>query len=188
MSRIEELRQARAGMNAVRERIYGLAEGRSDAELLRVPTTGGWCAAEVIDHLRTAESKLVKGLVKVGRGERVNLPRLCWYYRLPMGIAFVPFKIEAPKPVRPKAAADIRPQEAVEGLRSSRRDLLAFADTIGEEKFAKFLFPHFLLGRFDGLDWFRFLTRHEARHEAQMKRILSGSMATHPLGGGAGEP
>jgi hypothetical protein len=172
MSRTDDLRRAREEMNGVRERIYALTERLSDEELLRVPAAGGWCAAEVLDHLRTAETKLVKGLVKVERGEKVRLPPLCWYYWLPMGIAFVPFKIQAPAPVRPRAAAEIQPRETLEGLRASRRDLLAFADGIGEERFARFLFPHFLLGRFDGLDWFRFLTRHEGRHEGQLRKIL----------------
>ena len=170
--RLDALRSARAEMTRVRERILALAAARSDAELLAVPAEGGWCAAEVLDHLRTAEGKLVKGLLKVERGEKVRLPRRAWCYRLPMGLAFVNVKLKAPRPVRPKARAEIRPQETIAAMRATREELLALADRLGEERFLRFLFPHFLLGRFDGLDWFRFLGRHEARHLAQLERIL----------------
>jgi hypothetical protein len=171
--RLDELRSARAAMTDVRERILALADGRSDAELLAAPKSGGWCAAEVLDHLRTAEGKLVKGLLKVEKGERVRLPKRAYLYRLPMGIAFVDMKLKAPRPVRPQARADIRPKETIAAMRASRKELLALADRLGEERFSRFLFPHFLLGRFDGLDWFRFLSRHESRHLAQMERILA---------------
>ncbi len=45
---------------------------------------------------------------------------------------------------------------------------------MGEERFAAMVFPHFLLGRFDGVDWFRFLGRHEGRHLGQIRRVLAG--------------
>lgn len=170
--RVRVLRQARARMIDVRERILRSVEGRSDAELLQPPSPGAWSAAEVLDHLRVAESKLVKGLTKVERGEPVRLPSRVWFYRLPMGVAFVPFRLSAPAPVRPRPAAELSPAEVLGGLAASRRDLLAVADRLGEERFSRLLFPHFLLGRFDGLDWFRFIARHEERHREQLVRTL----------------
>jgi hypothetical protein len=174
-ARIAELRSARAEMLAVRERILSAVEGRTDAELLAVPPGGGWCAAEVLDHLRTAESKLVKGLSRVAHGQPVKLPRRVWFYRLPMGLAFSRIKIKAPGPVRPRAACDIAPQEAIAGMKESRAGFLAIAEEVGEERFSRLLFPHFLLGRFDGLDWYRFVGRHEGRHLAQLERILAAT-------------
>src|SRR5260221_9875371 len=98
--RVEALARARGEMTGVRERILAFVEPRSDVELLAAPAAGGWCAAEVLDHLRTAEGKLVKGLLKVERGEPVRLPRRAYFYRLPMGIAFANVKLKAPGPVR----------------------------------------------------------------------------------------
>ncbi|HKC24465.1 MAG TPA: DinB family protein [Thermoanaerobaculia bacterium] len=172
--RAEALARARGEMTGVRERILAFVGPRSDVELLAAPAAGGWCAAEVLDHLRTAEGKLLKGLLRVERGEPVRLPRRAYFYRLPMGIAFANVKLKAPGPVRPRAAAEIgSPREVIATMRTSRDELLALADRLGEERFSRFLFPHFLLGRFDGLDWFRFLARHESRHLAQLARILS---------------
>ena len=54
MSRLDALREARARMEAVREKIYRAVAGKSDAELLTPPPGGGWSAAEVLDHLRVA--------------------------------------------------------------------------------------------------------------------------------------
>jgi hypothetical protein len=115
----------------------------------------------------------MKGMTKVERGEPVRIPKAVWYYRLPMGIAFSRIRIKAPRPVRPRARAEIEPEQVLAAMGESRKALLAFADRLGPERFSRFVFPHFLLGRFDGLDWFRFLTRHESRHAAQMERIFA---------------
>src|SRR5438093_768681 len=122
--RVEELRGARREMTDVRERLLASVAGRPDAELLAVPSWGSWCAAELLDHLHTAESKLVKGLARVAHGQPVRLPKLVWFYRLPMGIAFSKIKIKAPGPVRPRAAAEIAPQDAIASLAASRAAFL----------------------------------------------------------------
>ena len=45
---------------------------------------------------------------------------------------------------------------------------------MGEERFAEMVFPHFLLGRFSGVDWFAFLAGHEGKHLGQIRRVLAG--------------
>jgi hypothetical protein len=172
--RVAVLRAARDEMNAVRDRIYAVAGPRSDAELLKPPPGGGWCAAEVLDHLRTGESKLVRALLKIEKGEPLRMPKRAYFYRLPMSIAFTNVKLRAPKLVRPRAAAELGPpHELLDAMKTSRKELRAYADRLGEERWLKLVFPHFLLGRFDGLDWYRFLAKHEGRHLAQMERILA---------------
>ena len=66
----------------------------------------------------------------------------------------------------------MNPREVLEKLAESRRALLALAEELGDERFSRLLFPHFLLGRFTGLTWFRFLARHEGRHARQLQRVL----------------
>ncbi len=176
-TRNESLAKARAEMIAARERLLAPTRGKSRDELLAPAPDGGWSAAEILDHLRTAEGKLVKGMLKVENGEAVRLPKLTWYYRLPMDIAFTKMKFKAPGPVRPRPRADIDPEEVVAAMGESRKALLAFADRLGPERFSRFVFPHFILGRFDGLDWFRFLTKHESRHAAQMERLFARERA-----------
>ena len=175
--RVNALRAARAEMTSVRERILRAAEGRSDELLLTPPSDGGWSGAEVLDHIRTAETLLVKALEKVGRGEVVRIPKRAWYYRLPMTPVFWSFRIPAPRIVRPRPRAEIRPREVIEGLAASRAELLAFADRMGEETFSRFVYPHFLLGRFTGLTWFRFITGHERKHAGQLERTLASVSA-----------
>jgi hypothetical protein len=174
MSRPEELRQARERMEAVRAEIYAAVAGKSDAELLCPPADGGWSAAEVLDHIGKAERKLVRALALSEKGEPTKVPRIAWFYRLPIGMVFWKIRFRAPKLVRPRPRAEIAPREVLEGLRTSRADLLAFADAKGEERFAGMVFPHFVLGRFSGLTWFRFIARHEARHLGQIRRVLAG--------------
>lgn len=172
--RVQALREAKGRMNAVREEIYVVAAGRSDAELLAPPAGGGWSAAEVLDHLRKAEGGLVRGLAAQQRGEPLKIRALAYWYRLPMTVAFSPIRFSAPKPVRPRPRAEVNPAEVVAKLRESRAALFAFVDEVGEERFLDILLPHFILGRFHGLDWFRFLAGHEARHLGQMGRVLGG--------------
>ncbi|HTS01976.1 MAG TPA: DinB family protein [Thermoanaerobaculia bacterium] len=174
MSRVDDLGQARARMEAVRAEIYAVVAGKSDAELLCPPADGGWSAAEVLDHIRKAEGSLVKALAKLEKGEPTRVPRRAWFYRLPMSPVFWRIRFRAPKLVRPRPRAEVSPVEVLDQLRASRRDLLALADRMGEERFARMVFPHFLLGRFSGLDWFEFLARHEGRHLSQLRRVLAG--------------
>jgi DinB superfamily len=174
MSRAEELKEARVRMEAVRADIYAAVAGRSDAELLCPPADGGWSAAEVLDHIGTAERTLVKALAKHEKGEPTRVPRRAWWYRLPMSPVFWKIRFRAPKLVRPRPRAEVNPAEVLAGLKESRAALLAIADRMGEERFAEMVFPHFLLGRFSGLDWFCFLAGHEGKHLGQIRRVLAG--------------
>ena len=172
--RVQALREAKGRMNAVREEIYTAVAGKSDEELLAPPADGGWSAAEILDHLRKAEGGLVRGLAAQRRGEPLKIPGRAYWYRLPMTVAFTPIRFTAPKPVRPRPRAEVKPSEVVGKLRESRAALLAFVDEVGEERFLEILLPHFVLGRFHGLDWFRFLAGHEGRHLGQLRRVLAG--------------
>jgi len=174
MSRVDDLRQARDRMEAVRAEIYATVSGKSDAELLMSPPGGGWSAAEVLDHLRAAEGSLVRALTKLEKGQPTRVPRAAWWYRVPMSPFFWRIRFKAPRLVRPRPRAEVNPEEVLESLRTSRRDFLAIADRMGEERFAAMIFPHFLLGRFSGVTWFRFIGRHETRHLGQLRRALAG--------------
>ena len=174
MSRTEELRQARERMEMVRAGIYEAVSGRSDAELLCPPADGGWSAAEVLDHIGTAERTLVKALTKHEKGEPTRVPKYAWWYRLPMSPVFWKIRFRAPKLVRPRPRSEVSPGEVVAGLRESRAGLLAIADRMGEDRFAEMVFPHFLLGRFSGVDGFEFLAGHEGKHLGQIRRVLAG--------------
>jgi hypothetical protein len=184
MSRVDSLREARAAMESVRARIDAAVAGKSDAELLAPPADGGWSAAEVLDHIRTAESTLVKALGKLERGEETRVPARAWYYRLPMSPVFWPIRLPAPRLVRPRPRAEVRPHEVIESLATSRRELLALADRMGEERFAHLVFPHFLLGRFTGVSWFRFIAGHEGKHLKQLRRVLAAPKVLRCAGRG----
>jgi hypothetical protein len=173
MSRVDALREARGEMERVRSEILTAVAGKSDAELLACPAGGGWSAAEVLDHIRTAEGSLVKALGKLERGETTRVPARAWFYRLPMSPVFWPIRLPAPKLVRPRPRAEIRPADVCESLAASRRDLFALVDRMGEERFSRLVFPHFLLGRFTGVSWFRFIAGHEGKHLKQLRRALS---------------
>jgi DinB superfamily len=173
MSRLDALREARARMEAVRGEIYRAVAGKSNAELLAPRPDGGWSAAEVLDHLRAAEGSLVRALTKFEKGEPTRVPKAAWWYRVPISPFFWRIRFTAPKLVRPRPRAEVNPEEVLEALRASRRDLLAIADRMGERRFAAMIFPHFLLGRFSGVTWFRFIGSHETKHLGQLRRVLA---------------
>ncbi len=173
MGRTDDLRNARDRMEAVRAEIYAAVAGKSDTELLGLPADCGWSAAEVLDHIGTAERTLVKALTKHEKGEPTRVPRRAWFYRLPMSPVFWKIKFPAPRLVRPRPRAEVNPPEVLSGLRESRAALLALADRMGEDAFVRMVFPHFLLGRFTGVDWFLFLAGHEGKHLKQLRRALS---------------
>ena len=175
MSRLgRDCREARARMEAVREEIYRAVAGKSDSELLAPPPDGGWSAAEVLDHLRAAEGSLVRALKKFEKGEPTRVPKR----RVVVPRADVAVLLAHPvHGAEARTSAPARggeSEEVLEALRTSRRDLLALADRMGESRFAAMIFPHFLLGRFSGVTWFRFLGSHETRHLGQLRRVLAG--------------
>ena len=172
--RVLALRTARDEMVAARERLMRAVAGRPDAELLRSPAKGGWSAAEVLDHLRTAESQAVKAMTRISKGEPTRIPKRCWYYRLPMTPVFWSIRVPAPKPVQPRPVADLVPRQVIEEMAASRSALLALIQSMGEEAFSRFVMPHFLLGRFTGVDWLRFIGGHETKHAGQIERTLAG--------------
>ena len=160
-------------MVAVREEIYREVEGKSEDELLRPAPDGGWSAAEILDHIGWAERGVAKGFPALEKGQPLKVPRIAWFYRLPMGLAFGERKLQAPKPVRPRPRAEIKPAEVIERLRASRGALLDYIEKRGEERFSRIVMPHFVLGRLNGLAWLRFIARHEARHLTQLRRALA---------------
>jgi hypothetical protein len=172
--RVAAVREARGRMNAVREEIYAAVAGKSDDELLAPPADGGWSAAEVLDHISRAERGVAKGFPALGRGEPLKVPRIAWLYRLPMGLAFLDVKFKAPKRVQARPRSEIRPPDVLDRLRASRSALLEYVERTGEERFSRIVMPHFVLGRLTGLAWLRFIARHEARHLAQIRRVLAG--------------
>ena len=174
MSRVEALREARVEMQRVRADILAAVAGKSNAELLAMPADCGWSAAEVLDHIGTAERTLVKALAKVEKGEPTRVPKRAWLYRLPMSPVFWKIRLRAPKLVRPRPRAEVNPREVLAGLEETREALLSIVDRMGEERFATMVFPHFLLGRFNGVDWFDFLAGHEGKHLGQIRRVLAG--------------
>src|SRR3974377_1503479 len=174
MSRVDDLRRARERMEAVRTEIYAGGSGTPGAGPLGPPTDGGWSAAEVLDHIGTAERTLVKALTKFQKGEPTRVGAPGGFYRLPVAPFFWRIRFKSPKLVRPRPRSELKPGEVLEGLRTSRAGLLAIADRMGEEPFARVVFPHYIFGRFSGLTWFRFIGRHEARHLAQIRRVLAG--------------
>jgi hypothetical protein len=91
-----------------------------------------------------------------------------------MTIVFSSVPLRAPKPVRPRPRAELKPEEVIEKLKESRAALLAFVDRVGEDEFRKILLPHMVLGRFHGLDWLRFIAGHEGKHLGQIRRVLAG--------------
>ena len=114
----------------------------------------------------------MKGLEAQRRGEPLKVPRRAYWYRLPMTLAFTPIRLRAPRPVWPRPRSEVSPREVIAKLKESRAALLAFVERVGEEEFRRNLLPHFILGRFHGLDWFRFIAGHEERHLGQIKRVL----------------
>jgi hypothetical protein len=159
-------------MNAVREEIYREVEGKSEDELLAPPADGGWSVAEILDHISRAERGVAKGFPALEQGQPLKVPRIAWFYRLPMSVAFGKRKFRAPRAVRPRPRGDLRPFEILERLRASRAALLEYVDRTGEERFSRMVLPHFILGRFTGLAWLRFIARHESRHLDQLRRVL----------------
>lgn len=161
-------------MGTARERLLAAASGLDAARAARRPAGGGWSPVQILDHLATAEGQLVRGFGKLARGERPRVPRYKYFYRLPIAPVFWNVRYPAPRPVRPKATSELDLGTVLTRLKEGRAAFLAVVDTVGEERFSRLILPHPVLGRFDGLDWLRFVALHETKHACQLERSLAG--------------
>ena len=148
-----------------------------DVLFLQQPADGGWSVAQIIQHLRLVEERVIKDLEKaVSRP-----PRRVSFVRRFVPTSIVSsrlLRVKAPQAVTPEAVAENGPamplpkNEALANYNRARNDLKALCATHGSDRLRRIVFKHPFLGEIDGVATVSFVGYHEQRHYKQIREVL----------------
>ncbi|MCW5961354.1 MAG: DinB family protein [Pyrinomonadaceae bacterium] len=169
---IEEIYQAN---EKIRANLKSTIENLSEEQATALPDGEKWSVAKIVEHLSMVEhgmtqiaAKLLRGAQQRGVKGNGEARISDEFLRQVAGVADK--KVEAPEMVVPTGAAKL--SESIEKLNANRKelnDLRPLFESVGCEGFT---FPHPAFGQLNANEWLALLGGHEARHTAQIKRIL----------------
>ena len=147
------------------------------AESAWSPGPDAWSVAQVVEHLRLVESRIVGGLRRTA--DAVGLESLGPETETSSVLgALDRYRFEerrprrnAPAPVVPSANPELA--RSLAELEDSRKALLALIDELNGHALSGICFPHPVLGSFSCYEWLLFLGQHERRHTAQLRESLT---------------
>ena len=155
-----------ASLNAGRGELLGAVEGMTDQQAAIKPASGGWSALECVEHIATAETRMLWRLTT----QSVAVPEELSREREPLlytRLAARGQKFEAPEPVRPQgryptlgeavgAFLDAR-ERTVKWLESCRLDLRRHS------------VEHPAMGPSSAYEYILIMAAHAARHARQIR-------------------
>ena len=161
-------------IDAVRARLMARAESLTPEQAAFRPQPESWTPAELLEHLSLTESGICRmfeimlsrpGVADAGNGfQPFSLDELA---AQAAGRMF-----QAPERIAPQGKTTLA--ASLESLKQSRAAMHALRPRIEAADLSQQTMPHPAFGPINGYQWLAFLGAHEARHAAQLKRILGG--------------
>lgn len=159
----------------IRENLRSTLENLSEEKAAALPEGENWSIAKIVEHLAMVEGGMTKIAAKLlrgaeQRGVKANGEARITDEFLRQTMEARDRKVEAPEMVQPTGAAKL--SESIENLEKTRKelnDLRPLFEKVGCEGFT---FPHPAFGQLNATEWLALVGGHEARHNAQIKRIL----------------
>lgn len=152
-----------------------LLDGYTDERFTQTPPMGGWCYAEVYDHIMKAS---LGSSIALERCTHNNCPpttkgiTLVGWYILTLD-TFPPFKTKVPPAVAEKMAPKkIDKEEAKNIIIKTRKRMESIADLV-EDAPANARWQHPRMGMLNAAQWFKFIRIHLYHHLKQLERIKS---------------
>ena len=168
-----------AANDEVRGRLLARVESLDEARQNFRPGADAWSAAEIIEHLALIERRLT-GLFNAmlkkieGAGAEAQ-PRPMRPFSLDEFAAQARQKLNAPDETRPRGGGNLA--AALAQLRASRAALNALQPRFKAVDGASATYPHPAFGPLNLYQWLAFVGAHEARHLAQIERVLAQTTA-----------
>lgn len=176
-------------LEALRERMMALLAGVPEERLRRHPSPGKWSAAQIVDHLATAESRSVDYIRKKTLDPSAVPPAgvMCAVRSFALVAALAsPFRFNAPAVVA-DTPDDPSPAEAAERWARTRAAIRSIIEELPEDLLRKALFRHPSAGRLNMSQTLDFMIAHVKRHTKQLRRTLS-EVPNAPASAGASRP
>jgi uncharacterized damage-inducible protein DinB len=141
----------------------------SDADVHRVPTDGGWSAAQIGWHVAAVDASfaaVLSGDVPAAKPLAAGTVVRGWQEI----VAGIPDKLEAGKRVQPPA--DVRRDDVLRALAESAAKLDAALAALPQERGHGYAITHPVIGTVALSQIGEWATAHVIRHNAQAKRVL----------------
>jgi uncharacterized damage-inducible protein DinB len=133
------------------------------------PAEGRWSAGELVGHLITIESTILRGMGKLLGKPPKSVP---FYKRFHVPMAVVESRlIRRKSPIATDGAMIRKKEEMLAELQETRERTLAFIGETMERDLSKYSMPHAFLGTLNTYEWLQLVASHEVRHTKQMKEI-----------------
>jgi hypothetical protein len=159
----------------IRARLKALIGGLTAGEAER-RDGDGWTVAEIVEHLEIVEDGMTRICAKLlgegaAAGAASNGGAKISADFLERTIAARKVKVEAPERVRPTGKKTVA--DSIVGLDANRVRLNQLREQFESVDSSAFTFPHPAFGDLTAHEWLALLGGHEARHIAQIERILA---------------
>ena len=163
------MRRVLARLDSTHRKLLQTVEPLEEELLKRRPAVDAWSIAEIINHLRLVEERVIKDLQKALEHPPARLGLL---RRL------VPTRIVASRLVRVQAPGAVVPTNTsdktanIADFNAARDTLKRLCETHGRSRLSKTVFRHPFLGRLNGVATISFVGYHEERHYKQILKVL----------------
>jgi uncharacterized damage-inducible protein DinB len=158
-----------------RERLLGTVGGLSPEQLHYRPTPGRWTVSEIVEHLTTAEGRVL-GLIQKTLSEGPNPAKRSTMEgqdsALIEGVVGRIQRVQAPEYLQPKGRwPDDQLLNAFEATRRQTRDFATTTD--GDLR--RHFYPHPVIGELDLYQWLLLISAHCDRHRAQSEEVIAST-------------
>jgi hypothetical protein len=165
-----------AANDDVRGRLVARVEGLAETQQSFRPAADAWSAAEIVEHLALIEGRItnlfnvmlkkIESAVEPGAQPPPMQP-----FSLNEFAAQARQKFNAPDEARPRGGGTLA--DALAQLHASRAALNALQPRFEAVDGASATYPHPAFGPLNLYQWLAFIGAHEARHLAQIERVLA---------------
>lgn len=158
-----------ARLDSTHRKFLQIVEPIDEATFANRPSESEWCVAEIVNHLRLVEERVIKDLSKALERPPAQLGLL--RRLVPTSIvASRLIRVKAPNAVVPTATPDKATN--IEQFNAAREQLKLLCATHGKDRLNKTVFRHPFLGPLSGVAAISFVAYHEQRHLKQIREVL----------------
>jgi len=163
------MRRVLARLDSTHRQLLETVEPLDDALLARRPAEDSWSVAEIINHLRLVEERVILELEKALEQPPAELGLLRRLVPTRI-VAWRLIRVKAPGAVVPASSSD--KTTSLENFNAARESLKRLCQTHGKARLRKTVFKHPFLGRLTGVATVSFVAYHEQRHYKQICEVL----------------
>jgi hypothetical protein len=161
-------------MESERQALIKRLEKHSGEVLSTKPDANSWSVAEVIDHLRTAESGALQYMSKkleFGGHQKAAFSAGLRQKLLNLAVT-LPIKYKAPKFLDVPAPSDLKYETALAQWNEVRNKMRSDYERLDEGLIGNELFKHPSAGKMNAVHGAKFMRQHMNHHISQIDRVL----------------